>query len=154
VSVLGVAAEWTGGTIGFGARGSAGIGGTLKSGYPFGVAGGVSRQIVVSPSGRAAFVTSISSNSIPYNAALLGPTAGAGAIGGFQLSYSNASSPEQLGGGFGQVTGGFGAGGFGAGGDFAFSGDIYQGTLTLGAGTADFAGAGLIQDTSIQPFCE
>src|SRR5437899_2314410 len=145
IKAQGWLAKLTGKTVGVGAGGSGGIG---RSGL--GVAGGVSRQVVVSPNGQAAFETSFSFNSI----GLPGPTfGGAGALGGLQVSLSNAQDPGQLAGPFLQGTFGVGAG-YGGGVDVALgAGNIVQVTLTGGVGVGGKGAAGLMQLTAITPIC-
>ncbi len=138
-------ADLTGRTIGVGAGGSVGIG------YVMGNAFSASRQLVVSPNGQAAFVTTVGTNAIP-----LGPTHGAGAIGGLQVSVSNAQNPGQLAvasisiGGGGSPTGA----GAGAGVDFSFGTDgTLQVNTTLGAAAGGYGGAGTFQVSSVTPIC-
>lgn len=113
-----------------------------------GAAGSLSRQLVVSPTGEAAFLTSGATNALP-----VGPTVGAGAVGGVQVTVSNASHPEQLAG----VSVDFGAGageGFGGGADVAFGpGGVTQLTATLGGGVGGFGGAAMFQSTSVDRIC-
>jgi len=145
IKAQGWLAKLTGKTVGVGAGGSGAIG---RSGL--GVAGGVSRQVVVSPNGQAAFETSFSFNST----GLPGPTfGGAGALGGLQVSFSNAQDPGQLAGPFLQGTFGVGAG-YGGGVDVALgAGNIVQVTLTGGVGVGGKGAAGLMQLTAITPIC-
>lgn len=145
IKLTGFLARLTGKTIGFGAGGSAGAGSA-----GLGVAVGASRQVVVSPNGQAAFETSVSSNSV----GLPGPTfGGAGVLVGFQVSISNAQNPGELAGPFVQGTASVGDGP-GAGVDFAIgAGNVWQGTITGGAGAGGKGGAVLGQLTSITPIC-
>lgn len=106
--------------------------------------------------GEAAFLTSVGSNQFP-----VGPTvggfnpklAGYGYVGGFQVTVSNATSPDQLGGFSTDVMAGF-ANGAGGSVDVAIqSGGQIQSTLTVGVGEGGFGGAGILQFTSVQPVC-
>jgi RHS repeat-associated protein len=142
ITGLGFWAGLTGRTIGVGAGGSAGIG------YVMGNAFSASRQLVVSPNGQAAFVTTVGTNAIP-----LGPTHGAGAFGGLQVSVSNAQNPGQLAGV--SVNGGGGGGsGAGAAVDVSFgTTGTWQANATLGAGAGGYGAAGTFQVSSVTSIC-
>lgn len=138
-------ARFTGLNIGIGAGGSGGIG------HIFGVAGDVSRQMIVSPNGRAAIVTTFAATPPP-----LGLVEGAGVFGGLQFSVgSPTSSTAEL--ASPSVVGSFGGGaGWGAGLDVAAGPSGWQGTLTLGggAGLEGNGGAALIAPApAVTPVC-
>ncbi len=106
------------------------VGGMIPGG---GIAVGASQQLVVSPNGQSAIATSLS----------VGGATGFGGIGGAQLSISNAPTPSDLGGPFGQLSGSIGgiAGAGAVGGDLNFgkgttdpNQTIVQLTVTLGIG--------------------
>ncbi len=142
ITGLGFWASLTGRTIGLGAGGSAGVGHVMGNSF------NVSRQLVVSPNGQAGFVDSNGTNAFP-----LGPTHGAGAIGGLQVSVSNARNPQQLAGL--SVTGSVG-GGAGAGAALDVSvgtGGIVQTTVTLGGAAGGVGQAGTINASSVTPIC-
>jgi len=140
IAALGWLARVTGKSVGLG------LGGSIGAGVGLGATLSVSRQVVVSPSGRAAFVTAY---GFPYPA---GATLGAGALGGFQLSLSNATDPGQL-AGTSFDAGGSGDFGIGAGLDFS-SAEMNQATLTVGAGAGLRFGAGATLDiTNVAPIC-
>ena len=150
VQKVGIAAQaWlarlTGHDIGIGAGGSGGIG------HIFGVAGDVSRQMIVSPNGQAAIVTTFAATPPP-----LGLVEGAGVFGGLQFSVgSPTSSPAEL--ASPAVVGSFGGGdGLGAGLDVAAGPSGWEGTLTLGggAGLEGNGGAALIAPAPVvTPVC-
>jgi hypothetical protein len=142
-----------GSTIGVGVGGSAGGGlnalGGVSSPLGGGLAFGASQQLVVSPDGESAISTSVA----------LGGTGGAGAVGGVQVSVSNAPTPDDLGGPFGQ--GSFGGGNIVGGnvdvnfGNGTTTNDrIVQFTFTLGLAVGGKAGFGGQSTTSIQLLCE
>src|SRR6185437_5073579 len=106
-AALGWLASATGKSVGLG------LGGSIGVGVGLGATLALSRQIVVSPSGRAAFVTTY---GLPYPA---GATLGVGALGGFQISVSGASDPSQL---AGSSLDAGGSGDFGVGFGLDFSG--------------------------------
>jgi hypothetical protein len=134
-------------TVGVGAGGSAG------AGHWFGAAGAASRQLVVSPNGQAAFLTTLGGNIAPFNDSFVGPTWGAGVLGGPQVTFSNATSPQQLGGPSVDVSGGV-ADGLGIGGDFSVgSGGVWQLNITGGIGAGGYGGAAIAQDTTVTPIC-
>ena len=152
ISAMRPLAKAFGVTIGIGVGGSGGGGmnlaGGVKAPLGGGFAVGASRQLVVSPDGEAAIATNIS----------LGGTGGAGAIGGPQISISNAPTPDDLGGPFGQ--GSFGGGdilgtnldvNFGPA--STFNGTVVQTTLTLGLAVGGKAGFGGQSQTTIQLLC-
>jgi len=140
IAVLGAIARFTGRTVGLGASGSAGAGVILGGSVS------ISRQVVVSPSGQAAFETTYGINTIP-----VGVTMGAGAIGGVAFSISGAASPEQL-AGF-SADGSYGGGdGVGGGVDIS-TGSTWQTTATVGAGIGGRGGAANYQVSSIDPIC-
>jgi len=141
IGALGLVASLTGKTVGVGAGGSAG------AGWVMGVAGAAGRQLVVTPSGQAAFLTTVGTNAVP-----LGPTFGLGAIGGTQFSVSSATSIQQLSGFSGDVSGGYGDI-VGFSGDFSFSPGAWQATGTIGLGAGGYGGAGIIESTSVVPIC-
>ncbi len=129
--------------VGIGAGISGGVGNRM------GVAGNASRQMVVSPNGQAALVTTFGSNATP-----IGPTQGAGFVGGIQISLgSPTTDPQQLAGFSVDIGGGYAAGpGFG----FDLSGGSagIEGTLTLGGGLGRWGGAALYQVSSVTPVCQ
>jgi len=140
IAVLGFFARLTGGTVGQGAGAAAGGGMGLGAGV------GTSRQVVVSPTGAAAFETTYTFNVSPA-----GMEFGVGAYGGIQFSYSPASDPAVLAGSSLNV--GIGGGdGIGAGLDANF-GASAQYTLSLGAGLNGMGGGGLFSATGITPIC-
>ena len=134
-------------TVGVGAGGSAGAGNW------FGAAGAASRQLVVSPNGQAAFLTTFGGNIAPFNDSFVRPTWGAGALGGVQVTVSNAVNPQQLGGPSIDASGGV-ADGLGIAGDFSLgSGGIWQATVTGGLGGGGYGGAAISQLTTVTPIC-
>jgi RHS repeat-associated protein len=143
---LSVVAAWTGKTVGYGVGLSGGAGNIL------GAAGGASQQLVVSPNGQAAFITTVGSNIEPFSPTFVGPTFGVGALGGVQLTASNATSPQQLQGPSLDTAGGY-ADGLGFSADVAMNGDTYQSTVTLGFGGGLWGGAIIGQQTYVTPVC-
>jgi RHS repeat-associated protein len=133
--------------MGLGASGSAGV--IVGTGFTF------STQIVVSPNGQAAYVTTVvDPNNLPFNSAV---TPGFGAVGGAQFSLSNAQTPEDLAGGF--VDAGVSAGaGLGISADGAIGTGtqgqlVWQATVTPGFGLGG-RGSALTPTTSIvTPIC-
>ncbi len=141
VHLLGWVASWTGRTVGFGGGASAGIGAGV------GATISISRQLVVSPSGSAAWVTTLGGNAFP-----LGFTMGFGAIGGIQISGSNAANPEQLAGVSGDVSLAGGVGDGAASFDYS-AGTASQVTLTGGVGGGAYGAAGGVSLTGVTPIC-
>lgn len=149
IQVLGKIASWTGKTVWFGAGISGGVG------FFMGASGTLSRQLVVSPNGQAALITTAGTNAAPF----VGPTVGVGFVGGIQFSFSNAQSPQQLAGP--SIDAGLAvADVLGAGLDSSVgSGGLQTGlqnTLTLGGGLSyggPFGGAFIFQNTSVQLVC-
>jgi RHS repeat-associated protein len=140
-------------TIGIGVGGSIGGGMNVAGGVTSPLGGGfsvgASRQLVVSPDGEAAIATSISP----------GGAGGAGGIAGPQVSISNAPTPDDLGGPFGQ--GSFGGGdilggnvdvNFGPG--TTTDKTIVQTTLTLGVAVGGKAGLSAMSKTTIELLCD
>jgi len=142
IGALTLLASLTGKTLGVGLGGSAGLGPSPATAFVPGPGVTGSVQIVVSPSGQAAVEKSYS----------VGAAVGAGATGGIAISVSNARSPQDLAGPFGQLSGGAGRG-WGVGGDVAWSNRTWQGTLTVGGGLGGFGAASTTQQTVVQPFC-
>jgi hypothetical protein len=146
IPILKFLAKNTGLTIGTGVGGSGAVG--PPGGGPS-VSLCASQQLVVSPNGQAAIETSIA----------VGGGGGAGAIGGLQFSVSNARTPQDLAGPFGQV--GAGAGyKLGGGADLAWVPDpnhpgqyTWQLTGTAGGGVGGFGAASGGSNTDIQPVC-
>jgi hypothetical protein len=70
----------------------------------------------------------------------IGLTAGVGALAGYQVTFSNANSPQQLGGASVDFSGGFAPplGGFGFGGDLGIGSGTFQLTFTAGLGIGGF----------------
>ena len=132
-----------------------GLGGSVGGGNIIGVSGSYSRQLVVSPNGQAAFVSTFSNASaLPFNA-LVSP--GAGGYGGFQYSFSNAKTPQDLAGS--GINFGAGAGaGLGIGGDLSIGNGtqgqiVSQLTVTVGGGAGGY-GHGLSPVvTVVTPIC-
>jgi RHS repeat-associated protein len=149
---LGIAAQaWlartTGQNIGVGAGGSVGAG-MIAFGWSY----GVSRQMIVSPNGNAALVTTFSQSNV---GPMPGLVRGVGAYGGLQGSVgSPTTSPDQLRANTVDFAAG-GGNGFGGGGDFAISGDgSWQATGTVGAGIYGYGGAATVQFSSVLPACK
>jgi RHS repeat-associated protein len=90
IALQGAVAKLTGSTFGVGA------GATLAGGNRLGVTLAVSRQVVVSPSGQAAFVTTVTPISPIAVNSYVSP--GVSGYGGFQISFSNAPNPQDLNG--------------------------------------------------------
>ena len=129
-----------------------GVGGSAGAGIGAGVGYGASRQMVVSPSGQAAIVTTFSSAGGPYN--FFGPVLGIGVLGGLQLSIGSATtSPDQLaqpaldvavGGGYG----------YGGGADLSLpASGGWQLNLTGGGALGGYGGAGSIVNATATPVC-
>jgi len=144
-------ASFTGSTFGVGA------GGTFAGGNRIGVTLAVSRQVVVSPNGQAAFVTTVTPLSPTAFNSYVSP--GVSGYSGFQVSFSNAATPRDLGGPALDL--GYGGGrGWGGGGDLSVgwsgNGPVIQGTLTFpaGGGAPAATGHGLAPTiTSVTPIC-
>jgi hypothetical protein len=113
-----------------------GVGGSGAIGHILGAAGSLSRQMVVSPNGQAAIVTTFAATTPPF-----GLVEGGGVFGGLQFSIGSAtSSLAEL--GSPAVVASFGGGnGWGAGLDVAGGPSGWQATVTGGAG-AGLEGAG------------
>ncbi len=141
VRLLGWVASWTGRTVGLGGGASAGIGAGA------GATVSISRQLVVSPGGSAAWVTTLGGNAFP-----LGFTMGFGAIGGIQMSESSAANPEQLAGVSGDISLAGGVGDGAASFDYS-AGAVSQVTLTGGVGGGAYGAAGGIGLTGVTPIC-
>lgn len=109
--------------------------------------------MVVSPNGQAAFLSTVGGNIAPFNDSFVGPTWGAGALGGVQVTVSNATTPQQLGGP--SVDASFGvADGLGFGVDASLgSGGVWQVNVTGGIGAGGYGGAALSQGTTVTPIC-
>jgi RHS repeat-associated protein len=143
-------ANWTKMTIGVGAGISA------TAGRGIGVNFTASRQWVVSPNGQAALVTTLTSVAqLPFNAAT---TPGAGAYGGFQISVSNARTPQELKGtsfdyGYGGGSGGWGGGGDFSGGNGTQGRFIWSVTGTGGAGAGKAGHGFTTTTTTVVPTC-
>jgi RHS repeat-associated protein len=149
ISLQATAAKFWNTTIGLGLGGSAG------GGVGIGTSAGYSQQLVVSPNGQAAFVTTSSDPAaLPFNA-LVSP--GAGGYGGFQFSFSNAKTPQDLAGEGIDVGAGAGAGP-GVGGDLSLGNGtqgqiVGQLTVTAGGGAGGY-GHGLSPIiTTVKPIC-
>ena len=143
-------ADLTGYTLGTG-LGASGGGGAIG----IGAVAGASRQLVVSPGGKSALLTTFGTNALPFGVAVgSGPKlSGAGFVGGVQFTASNADSPDQLGGPSVNFTAGS-ASGLGGAVDLAVqSGGVLQGTLTIGGGMGGFGGALVPQQTTVDPIC-
>jgi RHS repeat-associated protein len=132
-----------------------GIGGSASAGNYVGVSYSYSNQLVVSPNGQAALVTTVTDPSfMPFNAAV---TPGAGGYAGFQYSFSNAQMPDDIGGSF--LNGGIGGGaGLGLGVDGGIGSGtqgqpVWQVTVTAGFG-AGGKGSALTPTLSfVTPIC-
>jgi hypothetical protein len=134
-----------------------GLGGSISAGNLVGTSASFSRQVVVAPSGQAAFVQTaspVAPQTNPVNA-LVSP--GWGAYTGIQVSFSNAQNLGDLAGP--GLDYGYGGGDI-LGGGIDFSGGsndqgnfIWQYTVTGGAGFGS-AGHGLQQtSTTVTPIC-
>lgn len=156
IGILRPISHFTGITIGIGVGGSIGGGPKIpRSEPPFpggyaGGAGAASRQLVVSPNGSAAIATTIGA----------GFGVGFGGYAGPQVSFSNAPTPDDLGGPF--IGGAWGGGGdiLGAGGDLSFGKGttdpdqiIRQLNLTAGIGAGGFGSAGGLSVTTVELIC-
>jgi hypothetical protein len=121
-------------------------------GYIAGYSFSLSRQLVVSPNGKAALVNTFTAEAlfpIPNSAV----TPGGSAYAGFQISFSNATTPKDLEGAF--INYGLGGGdGLGGGLDYAIGrGGIVQLTGTGGL-AAGGSGQGLTKTIStVTPIC-
>jgi RHS repeat-associated protein len=150
ISLLSAAAAAYGGTITIGYGGSAG------AGRGVGTSSTYSWQLAVSPNGQAAFIgTSSNPVAYPFNSVT---SAGAGIYGGTLVGFSNAQTPQDLGGPFLNYGGGGGEG-LAMGGDLAFGAGtqgqtVLQGTLTLGFGAGGFAHGLSPTTTSVLPICQ
>lgn len=92
IPLMATAASFLNQTLGIGAGGSAGAGNHIGTSFSY------SRQLVVSHNGQAAIETTINDPPFyPFNFVITG---GAGAVGGFQFSVSNAQTPPDLAGPF------------------------------------------------------
>jgi RHS repeat-associated protein len=136
-------------TIGVGLGGTAGVGNII------GVTISFSRQLVVSPNGQAAFETTVTAPvGLPFNSLV---SAGAGGYGGFQFSFSNATTPQDLKATF--ISGGAGGGGgWGGGGDVALGSGtkgqfVYQATATVGGGAGGYGHGVSFTYTVLTPIC-
>ena len=144
IKLQGWLAKVTNKTIGLGA----GI--SVSGGNFMGVNFTVSQQLVVSPNGQAAFVTTFSNLAqLPFNAVT---TPGYGVYGGLQISVSTAHTPQDLKGA--AVDYGYGGGSrYGGGGDLSLGGSSLSITGTAGAG-AGGVGHGFTTTTStVVPIC-
>jgi RHS repeat-associated protein len=132
--------------VGFGAGGSAGVG------VKFGVAFSLSRQVVVSPTGEAGFLTTYTVPSPFLNATTTG---GVGGYGGLQFSvYQNANTLADL-EGPSLNTGVGGGDGLGGGVDFSLgltSGSV-SATVTVGAGLGGVSKGAQLTTSTVNLFC-
>jgi hypothetical protein len=162
IAAQGLLARLTGKTIGIGA------GVSVAGGNVFGLALSFSRQVVVSPSGQAAFATTYTAapagsiNGGPFTPNSLVYPPGVGGYGGYQFSVSNASTPQDLGDLF--VNGGAG-GGRGCGGGIDVAAGVgtqgqfvYQATGTIpfggGAPSGGIGFGGGFTYTELTPICK
>jgi RHS repeat-associated protein len=134
-------------TIGLGVGASGSIGNIV------GYVGNFSSQLVVSPNGQAAFTITSPGTVAPINGLV---TPGAGGSAGFQISFSSASSPQQL-QGYSFSASYNGGAGFGGGVDLSLTNSagqlVYQATATLGVAAGNAGGASGAQYTSVIPVC-
>lgn len=142
-------AKFTGKTIGVGA------GVSVTGGNILGVNVTVSRQLVVSPNGQAAYINTFNNpGQLPFNAIT---TPGVGGYGGAQIMLSNAQTPQDLGGLF--VGGGVGGGrGWGGGLDAAVGQGtqgqlVWAATGTAGAGAGGVGHGATTTTSSVTPIC-
>lgn len=83
----------------------------------------------------------------------VGPTYGAGVVGGVQISVGSAQTPQQSAGLSTNVGGGVGHGP-GVGADLsAGASGTKQVTFTFGAGAGGFGGGGVFQGSTVTPIC-
>jgi RHS repeat-associated protein len=142
-------AKLTNMTIGVGAGASAGAGNVVGMNFS------VSRELVVSPNGQAAYVnTSNNMWQLPFNAAT---TRGYGGYGGIMLTASTAKTPQDLTGG-GVDFGGGGGGGWGGGfdvslGQGAQGQPVWSFTGTAGGGLGGMGHGATTTNSSITPIC-
>jgi RHS repeat-associated protein len=149
IAIQGVAASFWNKTIGLG------LGGSASAGNIVGTSFSLSRQLVVSPNGQAAYVNTITDvRNLPFNAAV---TPGAGALAGNQFSFSNAQTPQDLAGPFVDIGGSFAAG-LGAGGNYSVGAGtqgqvVHQFTFTAGFGLGGRGAAFTPTVSFVTPIC-
>jgi RHS repeat-associated protein len=130
-----------------------GVGASGTIGNIVGYVGNFSSQLVVSPNGQAAFTITSPGTVAPINGFV---TPGAGGSAGFQISVSNASTPQQL-QGYNFSASYNGGAGFGGGVELSLTNSagqlVYQATATLGVAAGNAGGATVPQYTSVIPVC-
>jgi RHS repeat-associated protein len=151
-SLYGWLAGKLGKTVGAGLGASGGVGSGI------GVGGSASAQLVASPDGTSGLAVTLP--AMPVNLISSGPggNLGSGAMGGPQVSISNAGTIQDLSGPFYGGGGGFGGGeaagaelvgGYNSSGRF-----IWQGAGAIGYGAGGFGAMGQKTNTTVTPFCK